>query len=206
MDRTIAVTGQGRVVVVPDVADVRLGVAVTRPSVAEARQAAAERAASVLAALTDAGVARADVRTVALTLQPEIDYAERTAKVLGQQVSHQYLVTVRDLERLGAVIDGALAAGATTLDGVTFRSADAAGAERRARIAAMQDARDRAEVLAGEAGVRVGEVISIAEGAMPGAPRPLLARMAMADAAPTPVEAGIAEVDASVLVTFAIAP
>jgi hypothetical protein len=63
MKRTVTVSGSGRVAVVPDVADVRLGVSVTRPTVAEARGAAAEVATRILAAVTEAGVARADVRT-----------------------------------------------------------------------------------------------------------------------------------------------
>jgi uncharacterized protein YggE len=208
MKRSITVTGTGRVLVVPDVADVRLGVTVTRPTVGEARQGAAEVAARIVDAVTTAGVARADVRTASLQVQPEYEYSDRAPKLRGQQVVHQYLVTVRSLDALGRVIDDALAAGATTLDGVSFRSADPATAEAGARTAAVGDARSKAEALAAEAGVAVGEVVSIAEAVPGGGPRPMLMKaraMAMAEAAPTPVEAGTDEVVVSVVVTFAIA-
>jgi uncharacterized protein YggE len=208
MKRTITVTGSGRVVVVPDVADVRLGVSVTRPSVGEARQAAAETAARVLEVVTAAGVARADVRTATLQVQPEYEYTDRAPRLKGQQVIHQYVVTVRSLDTLGRVIDEALAAGATTLDGVAFRTADPASAEAAARAAAVADARSKAEALAAEAGVAVGDVVSIAEATSGGVPRPLLLKaraMAMAEAAPTPVEAGSDEVVVSIVATYAIA-
>lgn len=207
MKRTITVSGTGRVVVAPDLAEVRLGVSVTRPTVAAARAAAAENAARILDAVTAAGVARADVRTASLQVQPEYDYVERGQRLRGQTVSHQYLVTVRSLDALGRVIDDALAAGATTLDGVSFRSVDPSVAEAAARVAAVADARTRAEALATEAGVAVGEVVAIVEGG--GAvPRPIGGRvraMAMAEAAPTPVEAGTDEVVIAITATFAIA-
>ena len=56
---TIVVSGTGRVAVDPDVAELRLGVAIARPTVDAARAAAAEAMAAILAAVTAAGVARA---------------------------------------------------------------------------------------------------------------------------------------------------
>ncbi len=209
MKRTITVTGQGRVVVVPDVADVRLGVSVTRPTVGDARQAAAEAARRILDAVVAAGVAQADVRTATLQVQPQYDYSGGQPRLTGQQVIHQYTVTVRSLDALGTVIDDALAAGATTLDGVAFRTGDPAAAESAARVAAVQDARAKAGALAAEAGVTLGGVVAISEvGGVPG-PRPTLMKaraMAVADAAPTPVEAGTDEVSVSILASFEIAP
>ena len=72
MKRTITVSGSGRASTVPDVADVRLGVTVTRKSVAEARTSAAETATSILAALTALGVERADIRTASLVVQRRV--------------------------------------------------------------------------------------------------------------------------------------
>jgi len=208
MKRIITVSGLGQCTVVPDVADVRLGVAVTRPTVAEARTAAAEVAARILDAVTAAGVDRVDVRTTALLVQPQYEYLERSQRLRGQSVSHQYVVTVRALDILGRVVDDALAAGATTLDGVAFRTADPRRAEAEARVAAFRDAQAKAAALAEEAGMTLGEVVAIAESAGGPTPWPVAgrARMAvMAEAAPTPVETGTDEVSVSVVVTFAIA-
>lgn len=209
MKRTISVVGVGRISLVPDLADVRLGVSVTRPTVSEARSAAAESAGRILEALGSLGVERSDVRTISLVVQPDYEYLDREQRLRGHTVSHGYRVTIRDLALLGRVIDDALAAGATTLDGVDFRAADAADALTAARIAALHDARDRAATLASEAGVAVGQVLTIAEQATPGGPRPFTGRLAtpafVDEFAPTPVEAGEQEIVVSLAVVFAIA-
>ena len=156
---TIVVSGTGRVAVEPDVAELRLGVAIARPTVEAARAAAAEAMAAILAALTGAGVARRDVRTTLLSVQPRYDYRDGKAPALtGYDLANVVEVTVRDLGALGAVVDGALTAGATSLDGLTFRVDDPREAERAARTAAVGEARARADVLAAAAGLSVAGV------------------------------------------------
>ena len=81
--------------------------------------------AAILAAVTGAGVARRDVRTTLLSVQPRYDYRDGKAPALtGYDLANVVEVTVRDLGALGAVVDGALTAGATSLDGLTFRVDD----------------------------------------------------------------------------------
>src|SRR3954471_13288167 len=155
---TIVVSGTGRVAVDPDVADLRLGVAISRPTVGAARTAAAEAMTAILTAVTDAGVARRDVRTSVLSVQPRYDYRDGKAPTLtGYDLANVVEVTVRDLATLGAVVDGALAAGAppprgrgaagalaaggTSLDALTFRVDDPREAEHAARTAAVVEAR-----------------------------------------------------------------
>ena len=104
------------------------------------------------------------------------------------------------------VIDGALAAGATTLNGITFRVDDPSAAEAQARVAAMQDARAKADQLAKAAGVSITGVASITEQSenVP-VPVPYFAAAGGADkAASTPVQAGTNEVDVSVSVVYLI--
>ena len=156
---TIVVSGTGRVAVEPDVAELRLGVAIARPTVEAARAGAAEAMAAILAAVTGAGVARRDVRTTLLSVQPRYDYRDGKAPALtGYDLANVVEVTVRDLGALGAVVDGALTAGATSLDGLTFRVDDPREAERAARTAAVGEARARADVLAAAAGLSIAGV------------------------------------------------
>ena len=203
---TIVVSGTGRVAVDPDVADLRLGVAVARPTVETARAAAAEAMAAILGAVAAAGVERRDIRTTLLSVQPRYDYRDGKAPALtGYDLSNVVEVTVRDLGTLGAVVDGALTAGATSLDGLAFRVDDPREAERAARIAAVAEARARAEVLAEAGGVTLGAVTNVVEGAPPPTwPQPKVARMSLAADAGTPVEAGTTEIAVTVTVTFAI--
>ena len=79
---------------------------------------------------------------------------DREPRVTGYQLTNSVNVTVRDIDATGSVVDGALAAGATSLDGLGFRVEDPSVAEAEARAAAVADARSRAEALAAAAGVR----------------------------------------------------
>jgi uncharacterized protein YggE len=204
---TIVVSATGRIGVDPDVADLRLGVSIARPTVEAARAAAASTMTAILAALASAGVARPDMRTTLLSVQPRYDYRDGKPPTLtGYDLTNVVEVTVRDLAALGGVVDGALAAGATSLDGLTFRVDDPREAERAARVAAVAEARSRAEVLAEAAGVAIAGVAEIVEGgAPPSWPQPKAARMAIAEDAGTPVEGGTTEISVTVTVTFRIA-
>ena len=202
---TIIVSGTGRVAVQPDVADLRLGVTVTRPTVAGARADAAATMDAILTAVEGAGVARADVRTAMLSVQPRYDYREDRAPVLtGYEVANLVEVSVRDLATLGDVVDATLGAGATSMDALTFRVADPAPAERQARVLAMTEARSHADVLAAAAGLIIDGVSDIIEGSPARPPMPLAKaeRMALAADVATPVEPGTLEVAVSVTVTY----
>lgn len=206
---SIVVSGTGQVAVEPDIADLRLGVAVSRPTVEAARSEAARLMAAILTAVDAAGVARRDVQTAVLSVQPRYDYRDgRPPTLTGYELTNSLIVSVRDLARLGDVIDGTLGAGATSMDGLTFRIEDPAPAEREARLAAMAQARARAEVLAEAAGLRIVGVGDIVEGAAvpPPGPRMKAARMMLAEAAPsTPVEGGSLEIAVTVTVAFRVA-
>ena len=206
-DGSIVVSGTGRVSVQPDVADLRLGVSVSRLRVDEARQDAAATMAAILSAMEAAGVPKKDVRTSLLSVQPRYEYRDnQPPKLSGYELANVVEVTVQDLARLGDVVDGSLKAGATSMDSLTFRLAEPAPAEREARILAIAEARARADVLAEAAGLSITGVSSIVEdGAMP-PPQPFAKaeRMMAADVS-TPVETGSLEVSVRVTVTYRIA-
>jgi uncharacterized protein YggE len=204
---TIVTTGTGRVTVEPDIAELRLGVATSRPTVGEARTVAAEAMTAILSAVSAAGVERRDIRTSTLSVQPRYDYRDGKPPTLtGYDLANVVVVTARDLARLGDVIDGALGAGATSLDGLTFRVDDPRAAEREARTTAVAEARERADVLAAAAGVTIAGVHDIVEaGAMPVWPQAKAARAMLAADAGTPVEGGTTEIAVTVTVTFRLA-
>ena len=205
----ITVPGRGAVRVDPDVATLRLGVVVVRPTAGDARAAAASTMQAVLEALSASGVERRDVRTSLVGLDAVRDYSgEAGPRVTGYQLTNTVESTIRAIVTVGAVIDAALAAGATSLDGLGFRLADPTEALAEARRRAVADARSRATVLAEEAGVTLGVVAAITEGGAlpPGPPRPMEAmRMKAAADVSTPVEAGTDELEVTVTVAFAIA-
>jgi uncharacterized protein len=201
----ITVSGTGRVSVQPDIADLRLGVNISRLTVDEARNDAAKTMAAILDAVTKAGVAKKDVRTSLLSVQPRYEYRDNEPpRLAGYELANVVEVTVRDLAKLGDVVDGSLKAGATSMDSLNFRLNDPSPAEKQARTLAMAQARSRADVLAEAAGVAISGVSDVSEGgAMP--PRPYAAkaeRMMLADDASTPVETGSLEISVTVSVTY----
>jgi uncharacterized protein len=209
-EHTISVSGTGRVILSPDTADLSFGVSIVRTTVKAARADAATAMTKVIDALKAAGIADPDIKTSNLTLQPQYDYSNGAQpRLTGYLFTNSVSATVRDLNRLGDAIDGGLAAGATTLDGVTFRVNDETKAEAQARTAAMADAKAKADALASAAGVTITGVASISETAAP-SPYPIMFGTDSAGAAapsksvPTPVQAGTNEIDISVAVVYRI--
>lgn len=206
-DGAIVVTGTGTVSVVPDVAELRLGVAVARPTVDAARAEAATVMDAILAAVAAAGVASRDTRTTLLSVQPRYDYREGLAPILtGYELANTVEVIIRDTATVADVVDGGLRAGATSMDGLSFRVADPVPAEREARVRAVVAARARAEVLAEAAGLTILGVTDIVEGAVDVGPGPRFKaeRMPMAADTATPVEAGSAEIAVTVTVSYRV--
>lgn len=204
-EHTISVSGTGTVTISPDIADLRLGVMAQRKTVAEARAAAADAMTGVIAALKKAGIADRDITTAVLSLSPTYDTTPSTTpRIVGYQLTNIVAVTIRNLDTVGPAIDGAMAAGATTMDGVTFRVSDPAGAERQAREQAMADAKSKAGQLASAAGVSIIGVSAISETSGP-QPWPVsYAGPLLEGGKATPVQPGTTDVTVTVSVTYLI--
>ena len=207
-EHTISVSGTGKIVLSPDTADIRLGVSATARTVKAARQAAAASMTAVIASLKKLGIADADIQTTILSLQPTYDYSYNTnpPRLTGYVLSNGIAVTVRDIEKVGDAIDDALAAGATSFDGVTFRVADQAAAEKQARTAAMTEAAAKAKALADAAGISIAGVASISETVAP-IPYPIYYGAAAGEGAKdvaTPVQPGTSEISVTVAVVYLI--
>jgi len=209
MKRSITVPGAGRVIVEPDVASVRLGVNMVRESAGAAREEAAKTMNAILDAVLATGVARRDMRTALVSLNPVMDYSGKDGpRITGYQVANTLAVTVRDLDKTGPLIDGALGAGASTLDSLDFRLDDPSAAQHQARTAAMEDAHARASTIAKSARAKLGGVIAVAEGERFSGPVPMPAARMMAmkaDTSDTPFESGTQEISVALTVTFELA-
>jgi len=206
-EHTISVNGTGKVTLSPDTADIHLGVAASGKTVKAVRQQAAASMNAVIAAIKKLGIADKDIQTSWVSLQPTYDYNVGTypPKVTGYQFSNAISVTVRDLDKVGNAIDDALAAGATTLDGISFQVADETAAEAQARSAAMADAKTKAQALATAAGVTIAGIASINETVAP-TPFPIYygAAQAAGKDAVTPVQPGSTDITITVAVVYLI--
>ncbi len=205
-EHTISVNGTGSVSVSPDVADIRLGVVSTAKTVKAARAANATAMAAVFAAFKGRGIADKDIQTTALNLSPTYDYSTNTnpPRLTGYTLSNIVSVTIRDLDIVGDAIDGALAAGANSLDSIAFRVADQTAAENRARTDAMTAAKAKAQVLATAAGVSITGVASISESMAP-TPYPIFyGERAAALDDKTQIQPGTNDITVTVAVVYVI--
>lgn len=208
--RSISVNGTGRVKAEPDVADISLGVTKQGDDAQSAAGEAALAMEAVIAALLEAGIAEEDIQTSSLSLYPVYDYNENPPDIEGWEASNMVNVTVRDIESVGSVVDAATVAGATNVNGITFRVEDPTAAEAEARSAAVADAKAKADQLAADAGVNIIGIISISESGGQ-QPMPLYFEgdtMAMGaasmDMAKTPVLPGEVELSISVFIQYEI--
>ena len=162
---TLTVQGAGMVEIAADTASISLGVREMAVEVQDAQAAVNEKIAPVIDALVEAGVDRSQISTNAISIYPDYDYTDAGDEIAGYTASNNLLVTTSDIEGVGRIIDAAFAAGANNLDYVEFFAADTAQAGQDALVMAVGNARDKAEVIAGAAGKRVGAILEIREGA-----------------------------------------
>jgi uncharacterized protein len=195
--RTVTVTGTGSVESVPNRAGLSVGVSSDASTARAALAANADKAASVIDALRAAGIAKADLQTTDVTVSPRWDNRGRQN---GFTAHSSLQVDVANVSHAGAILDAAVAAGATETSGPSFDRSDRGQLYRNALKAAFADARGKAETLAGEADASLGAVQRIEES--PGVqPMPLFSA---ARESATPVEPGTTEVQATLTVTFSL--
>jgi uncharacterized protein len=199
----ILVSGAGTVAVTPDLARVIVGVQTTASTAAQAAAANATAAEKVRALLARAGVASADIKSISVQVWPRYDYRNGESILNGFQASHTLEVTVHDLRRIGAVIDAALAGGATTIQGISYDTTDHSAAAAQALQKAVQEAQVKARALAQAAGVKLGAVVSITENQATPYPYPMM-RDAAAPGAATQVSPPNVQLTLSVTVGWAI--
>ena len=147
LQRTINVSGSGTAYLVPDIAYIYLGVHTELSSAAEAVTDNNNQTQKMIQALRDFGVDAKDIRTTNFSIYPNDKYDPQTGAPTGEKtymVDNTVYVTVRDLDKLGDLLDTVIAAGANTVNSIQFDVADKEAALKQARADAVKDAKDQA--------------------------------------------------------------
>lgn len=206
--RVLSVTGQGRMEVKPDTATITLGVTQLRPTPMEAYEAMSADLAKVAGQVKSAGVKEDQIKTSTFNLQAEYNWTQEKGQVLsGYRATNSISITTQELEKVAALIQSAMSAGANQLQGVSFYVKDTEKLTKEALDLAVDDAKGKAEQVANRLGTKVVRVqsVSIQDNGMP-AYRPMMdANAGMAKAAAmeaAPVFSGTAPYSVSVSVTF----
>lgn len=188
----------------PEIATFSAGVVTQAADGNAALRQNAEQMNRVLAAIKAAGVADKDVQTSGISLNPQYRYEEnQPPRITGYQASNTVNVKLREVAKMGKVLDALVASGANQVNGPSFGIDDPEPLYDRARLDALKAARARAETYAGALGVRVRRIVSISEGgaAMP-SPMPRMAMMKAEAYDSTPVAAGESSVSVNLDVVF----
>jgi uncharacterized protein YggE len=206
--RSLSVSGNGTVYLTPDIAYIYIGVHNEEPAIATAVNSNNAQTQALVDALKNAGIAAVDIQTSNFSVYTT-SYDKATGQPTGTAyaVDNTVYVTVRDLTKLGTLLNTAVGAGANNINSITFDVADKTAAMAQARLKAMDNARSLASELAKTAGVTLGQiqVVNYSDNS------PIAYNYGMGggggSAAPNqsvPIQPGLTQVTVTVSVTYAI--
>lgn len=213
---TISVTGHGEKLAIPDIALFTASIVVVKPTLADAQAEATSKANAMTAYLKEQGVDEKDIQTSDYSVAPRYEWmtyncvgncAPGKQVLVGYEVRQTTTIKVRDTEKAGTLLAGVGSKGATEVSGLTLTFDDPALPAEEARAKAIEDAKEKAEKLADELGVRLVRVVSFNESG--NYPQPMLygrGGVATMDAKATAPEISVGQnkVQSDVTVTYEI--
>ncbi|HZD55747.1 MAG TPA: SIMPL domain-containing protein [Anaerolineales bacterium] len=204
-ERTLTVTGNGKVFLTPDIANVSIGVHTEGTDAAEAVSTNNAQTQQVIEELKGMAVEAKDIQTTNFSIYPRQEY-DNNGNLTGitYVVDNTVYVTVRDLSKIGDLLNTVVQSGANSISGIQFDVADRVKALSSARKAAVDNARDQAEELAQAAGVQLGPVQSIAISSSTPIPLAQSREALAAPAAEVPISPGQLSISVDVTVVYEI--
>ncbi len=204
----VTVTGTAATAVVPDQAEIRVGVSVEKPTAQEAWDEDARRVKDVIDAAKTAGIKPQDIATAGVNLFQEQESVRRPDGTFhnepkGFRASHELRIRVTQLEQIGRLTGTLIGKGADTFGGVSFSVAHPEPIQDRLRADALRDARHQAETLAAAAGVKLGRLLSVDRPDRQVSVRPQM-RVRAAGPATMDVEPGTETLSAEIEASWAI--
>ncbi|MBJ27288.1 MAG: hypothetical protein CL776_00535 [Chloroflexi bacterium] len=210
------VTGTGKVEIEPELARINAGVEVFSSSVSIATKEASKSAQRIIRSLISDGISEDDISTQNYDIQPTYEWRDSVTNgvrtneriLTGYVVNNDLVITVRNMDTVGSVIDNLTIAGGDSLrvDRISFSVESFVSSERDAMLLASQDAIDKANMLATKMGFKLGRLLHVSESSY--SPRQSeisydARAFAMAEA-PTPINAGDLTVSANIYAIFEI--
>ncbi|GGK07283.1 SIMPL domain-containing protein [Luteimonas terricola] len=200
----LSVSARGEASRAPDIATASAGVVTQAADANAAMRENAAQMTRVMTAIRAAGVAERDIQTTGINIHPSYRHVENEEpRISGYNASNTVSLKVRDIAKLGEVLDALVASGANNVSGPSFGIDQPDAVYDEARRKALDQARARADMYAEALGLQVRRIVSISEGGGMQQPRPMFAMRAMAmDSESTPVAAGENTLEANLEVVF----
>jgi len=158
---TISVTGFGKTRSDPDRASITVGVNIANEDITRAVEESNQIIARITNAVMELGVLESDIQTTNFTIWAEDQWDPETGQRMEEKlyrVDSQIQIIVNDTEKIGKILETSIANGANNIYGLSFGIQDSSDLAAEARVLALEDARQRAEQIAQELGVTLGEV------------------------------------------------
>jgi uncharacterized protein len=212
---TLRMGGEGDVSVAPTLARISGGVVSSAETAADALAANNKAMTGVVDAFKKQGIEPKDISTSNFSVEPQYVYEDennrrtRPPKIVGYEVRNTVNVTIRDLKKLGSVLDVTVSSGANNIGNISFDVENASKLQDDARRKAFEDAHRKAQLYADAAKLKLGRVMSITEntsGAVPMRPRMMMEAMKAAAPQSTPIEQGELNLNTQVEVEWELAP
>ena len=201
----LTVVGVGEVSAAPDIAEIDAGVVNESNVATEALAANNTAMRDLFDNLAAFNIEPKDIQTTAFNVFPVYSRGQGVQQINGYRVENRVHIKIRDLDRFGEILDSLISKGANSVHSINFTFADPKTLQNQARIAAVENAREKAQLYAKSAGVTLGKVIALQEENTSGfVPNPPMANMMRAEAASVPIAAGEGSLSVRVTVSFAI--
>ena len=203
----ISVSGEGKIKVVPDMVEINVGFMNSGKDAKEVKKANDAVVDKVVKFLKKSGILATDYKTTQVSLYKSYDYQK---KANNYQANQSLTLTLKDLSKYGAIMDGLNEAGVNSINGIEFKSSKMEELEREARKKAMLDAKQKAEDYASVLGQKSGKAINITDNSTPYNPQLIYRNKMMAMGASDSVAEketlaiGEIEIKANVSVTFTL--
>jgi len=160
---TIAIQGRGKIIAVPDIAMITIGLNNEKKEVTDAQKENAEKINAFINDLKKLGIKEKDIATANYNIYPVYNYEDGRQVLRGYQVSQNVNVKIRDLKKISDILSLVSKHSLNQVGGLNFTFDDLEKLKQQARVLALKNAAEKARTLANVAGVKLGKVISFSE-------------------------------------------
>ena len=179
---TISFSGEGKISAVPDVAAISFSILTEATTSKKAQDDNSVKSKQVVDFLKSQDIDDKDIKTAGYNVYPQYGYDKPlpvplgsevqsypsyypgNQKIIGYQVNQSYEAKVRDLEKVSAVLDGLVKAGANQVNNLGFKIDDEEKLKDQAREMAINDAKEKANKLRKQLGILLGKIVNYQEG------------------------------------------
>lgn len=202
--QTVSFTGEGKVKAAPDTARVDIGLTTEGKDTITVQNENSSKMNAVIKFLKERGIHEADIKTNNYSLSPKYEYNKGKSSLVGYTLNQNLEITVRNLDKIGEILDGAVSSGANRINSVSLFVNKPEELKNKAREEAVKAAWEKASLTSKTAGFRLGRLVGFSESSAGEPPvyfEAMAAKGGGAASAPQ-IEPGTQEIKINVTLTY----